>query len=90
MGSCTFEVNFILQSVIKILTAAITYPKYVIAVEPFQSIGYRMLEKGESMNVSPDVCGYLGGILSRIGHLPKILFFFFFLGWNLRIQLCKD
>lgn len=46
MGSCTFEVNFILQSVIKILTAAITYPKYVIAVEPFQSIGYRILEKG--------------------------------------------
>lgn len=48
MGSCTFEVNFILQSVVKILTAAITYPKYVIAVEPFQSIGYRTLEKGES------------------------------------------
>lgn len=67
MGSCTFEVNFILQSVIKILTAAITYPKYVIAVEPFQSIGYRMLEKGEeSTNVGPDVCGYFGGILSRL------------------------
>lgn len=48
MGSCTFEVNFILQSVVKILTAAITYPRYVIAVEPFQSIGYRMLGKGES------------------------------------------
>lgn len=49
MGSCTFEVNFILQSVIKILTAAITYPKYVIAVEPFWSIGYRTgLGKGKA------------------------------------------
>ncbi|KAK2545268.1 hypothetical protein Q9966_001095 [Columba livia] len=47
MGSCTFEVNFILQSVVKILTAAITYPKYVIAVEPFQPLGYRTLEKEE-------------------------------------------
>lgn len=71
MGSCTFEVNFILQSVIKILTAAITYPKYVIAVEPFWSIGYRAgLGKGESKcKCGPDLCfqGYLAGSLTCLG-----------------------
>lgn len=71
MGSCTFEVNFILQSVIKILTAAITYPKYVIAVEPFWSIGYRAgLGKGESKcKRGPDLCfqGYLAGSLTCLG-----------------------